>query len=157
MVEQAFKPPMPVKAPSGGAVVPLQQLEHGLDALRTLIRTADRAHDEEIAQRRQMLRPLWDAVDQPANPDYIATQLALLTAGYPNIKGADLDLFSQVFASDVAALKPTQYELALACRTVRATREFLSIATVVKEINCPNPSSKLSCARRVSQTRALPG
>jgi hypothetical protein len=62
--------------------------------------------------------------------------MALLTAGFPNIARADLALFSEVLAADVAALrpKPTRYELALACREVRSNCEFLSIAAVIKAL-----------------------
>jgi hypothetical protein len=128
------KPSKTVPVKQSGRAVALStnfaKLESDLDELSTLCR----GDEQQLAKRRAALRACWEAADRPATADETATQLMLLTAAFPNTTQADLDLFAQVLAEDVATLKPTGYELAYACRAVRAEHEFLSVATVIKAI-----------------------
>jgi hypothetical protein len=107
------------------------KLELELDDLSALCRRGD---TQQLAKRRAALCARWEAADQPATADETAAQLVLLSAAFPNTARADLDLFAQVLAEDVATLKPTGYELAHACRAVRAEHDFLSVAAVIKAI-----------------------
>src|SRR5262249_47054987 len=107
------------------------KLESELDDLSALCR---RGNKHQLAKRRAALRARWEAADRPATADEMATQLMFLSAAFPNTARADLDLFAQVLAEDVATLNPTGYELAYACRAVRTGHEFLSVAAVIKAI-----------------------
>jgi len=129
------RPLLPGLAEQSGRAVAVQtnfaKLESDLEDLRALCRRGDKL---QLAKRRAALCARWEAADLPATANEMATQLMLLSAAFPNTARADLDLFAQVLAEDVAALKPTGYELAHACRAVRTDHEFLSEAAVIKAI-----------------------
>jgi hypothetical protein len=90
------------------------------------------------AEVQQALK-LLPAVMRPAEADEIATQLALLTACYPNPSKGEWQIFTQTLCQDVANLKPSVYALQLACRRLRQNYKFLpSIAEVLTELKKAN-------------------
>lgn len=119
---------------SDRAVAPPTYLAKIKSELTDLNRVLRRGNEQELAERRRDLAPLWKAADRPATANEIATQVMLLTSAFPNTARADLDLFAQIVADDVATLKPTTYELAEAFRAVRAEQEFLSVKAVIDAI-----------------------
>jgi hypothetical protein len=114
------------------ASIDMAKLEPELDHLVRLVRPG--GDKQQLAKLRKALSALWEAADQPATADETAMQLMLLSAAFPNTARAELDLFAQVVADDVATLKPTNYELAHACRAVRTEHEFLSEKAVIDAI-----------------------
>jgi hypothetical protein len=58
----------------------------------------------------------------------------MLVSAYPNLARTEVSLFSTMLVDDMAAARPSKFELAQACRKVRAKHEFLSVAAVMKEL-----------------------
>jgi hypothetical protein len=166
MHEQPEHIPLPAVKPKGGALAlpEFSQLEADLKDVLTLLRSRksrsknpmtaamERSSqtmamlkgedpDKEVARLRRTLSRSWEAADQPASTDQIAGEVALLAAAFPNTSRAELKPFIQMLLADVAALKPTLYELSRATRAVRTKYEFLSIAVVVKEIKAAKRAS----------------
>jgi hypothetical protein len=92
------------------------------------------AQKRQAEKAKNALVPRWQEVDRRATDDEIALHLGLMAGGFLNLGKAEVDLFIQLMAADISALKPTPYELAVAARAVRSKYEFLSIKAVVKEI-----------------------
>ena len=70
----------------------------------------------------------------PAGPEEIAGAMALLTAAFPNLQRAEAKHFAATLCEDVTDEKPTLFAVVRACRRVRRRYEFLSIATVMREL-----------------------
>jgi hypothetical protein len=152
--EQPERIPLPAVKPTGGALAlpDITQLESELETVTDLMISEDdpiglmngAEPSKEIERVRRALRPRWEAVNRRASANRIATQLGLLAAAFPNTARTELDVFVKLLAADVAALKPTLYELAVAARAVRSKCEFLSIAAVVKEIKAAKRQTEKS-------------
>jgi hypothetical protein len=82
-----------------------------------------------------VLRKRWAKVDTPATADNVATQVAVLVGCFPNLRNAELRLYSQAVVEDVSAAHPTVYSLTRAARHVRRKCEFLSIAVVLDALD----------------------
>ena len=86
------------------------------------------------------LRERWARYYKAASRPEIATVIALMLAAFPT--RADLDLFAQIAATEIRALRPSSYALMRTCSQVVREYEFPSIPAFVSEVKAAKQRAK---------------
>jgi hypothetical protein len=90
--------------------------------------------DEISPEQRGALQREWPQWARPATLDEIAIAITDLLAAYPNLNNAGSRRLVHIVADDIAAEKPTIYELTTACREMRLNSEFFSQAVLFRQL-----------------------
>src|SRR5262249_39932432 len=81
---------------------------------------------------------LYEGRGKPLSRRVVSEQMALLAASLPNAKPSSPKVFGRSLIEEVYAANVNAIVLESACRRVRRTEEWLTIATVLKAIKIEN-------------------
>ena len=89
---------------------------------------------QQLVSQHAAMEKCWKDFNRPATPHQIDLMVGLIVAAFPSVRSDDLGYFTQQILEEVAVLQPSMYVLSKALSAIRRKYEFLSIKTVVDEV-----------------------